>query len=33
MVKVNNIGQSAAEFLYVNKEKGSTTSQIDVNLE
>ncbi len=27
MVKVNNIGQSAAEFLYINKEKGSTTSQ------
>lgn len=27
MVKVNNIGQSAAEYLYNNKDKGSTTSR------
>lgn len=27
MVKTNNIGQSAAEYLYINKDKGSTTSR------
>nr|DAG91731.1 MAG TPA: hypothetical protein [Crassvirales sp.]DAR58531.1 MAG TPA: hypothetical protein [Crassvirales sp.] len=27
MVKTNNIGQSAAEYLYNDKDKGSTTSR------
>lgn len=27
MVKINNIGQSAAKYLYSDKDKGSTTTR------